>query len=418
MSPRSLLASFIALSLFLTSCSSPAPQVEPTTQAITTLQVTSLPSPTAEAPATQSPEATASPAAKGASSLPNPRGYRWNLVVTGLFHPVDIRSLPGDDRLFVLEQPGRIRIIKNGQITATFLDITDRVGSQGSEQGLLGLAFHPQFAQNGYFYVNYTDQNGDTHIARFTARGDTADANSEQQLIFVKQPYQNHNGGALAFGPDGYLYIGLGDGGSGGDPQGNGQSLNTWLGKILRIDVNTVDTPYGVPANNPFDNIQLKEIWAYGLRNPWRFSFDSATGDLYIGDVGQSQWEEVDYLPAGSAGGANFGWNIMEGAHSYNGSNQPNLTAPVAEYEHGYGCSITGGYVYRGKNLPAWQGVYLYGDFCLGRVWGLLKTDSGWQNALLFDLDASISTFGLDSDGEILLADYSGGSIYRLEPQQ
>ncbi len=251
----------------------------------------------------------------------------------------------------VLEQPGRIRVIKSGALLATpFLDITDRVGSRGNEQGLLGIALHPNFKSNGYFYVNYTDLNGNTVIARFTVSSnpDQADQNSEKILLHVQQPYPNHNGGSMVFGPDGYLYMGLGDGGSEGDPLLIGQNLNTLLGKLLRIDVNHGD-PYSIPADNPFaKGGGLPEIWVYGLRNPWRFSFDRATGDLYIGDVGQDLYEEIDYLPAGSPGGANFGWSYREGFHPYKGTPPSGLKLvdPVWEYSHAEGgCAVTGGFV-------------------------------------------------------------------------
>jgi glucose/arabinose dehydrogenase len=288
----------------------------------------------------------------------------------------------------------------------------------GSEQGLLGLAFHPRYSENGFFYVNYTDFNGDTHISRFSVSAenpDLADPASEKLLIFVAQLFRNHNGGSVVFGPDGYLYLGLGDGGSGGDPQGNGQSTQTLLGKILRIDVDSGD-PYGIPADNPFANGGgLPEIWAFGLRNPWRFSFDSLTGDAYIADVGQNQWEEIDFLPAGSSSGANFGWDYREGNHRFEGIYLgDDLIDPVAEYDHAQGCSVTGGYVYRGVNLPAWQGVYVYGDYCSGRVWALLRNaDGAWQNASLFNTGTSISSFGVDEAGEIYLVDHTG-DVYLL----
>ncbi|MCX6066336.1 MAG: PQQ-dependent sugar dehydrogenase [Chloroflexi bacterium] len=327
-------------------------------------------------------------------------------VINGLNHPSDIQSAAdGSDRLFVLEQPGRIRIFQNGiLLERPFLDITDRVGSNGSEQGLLGLAFHPKFAQNGWFYVNYTDFDGNTHIARFTASGDSADPASEKSILFVPQPFQNHNGGALAFGPDGNLYIGLGDGGSAGDPYDNAQSGNSLLGKILHIDVDHGEV-------NP-------EIWAAGLRNPWRFSFDHLTGDLWIGDVGQNLYEEVDFVAAGTPGGLNFGWKKMEGNHPYKGGNQPEFTAPVAEYSHAEGCAVTGGYVYRGAALPAWQGVYFYADYCSGTIWGLTSPPlSVIQPTVLFQTAFKISTFGVDDAGELYLADYTG-AIYRLEKIQ
>jgi glucose/arabinose dehydrogenase len=332
------------------------------------------------------------------------------LVVEGLQRPVDLQP-DGSGRLFVIEKAGRIRILEDGQLLETpFLDITDRVGSSGNEQGLLGLAFHPQYSENGRFFVNYTDRNVDTAIARFQVTDDpnAADPAGELKLLGVDQPHANHNGGGLAFGPDGYLYAGLGDGGSQGDPNENAENTGVLLGKILRLDVDSAD-PYAVPADNPFGS----EVWAYGLRNPWRFSFDKATGDLYIGDVGGSQWEEIDFLPAGSAGGANFGWDHREGAHEFEGGGPEGMIDPVAEYSHPEGgCSVTGGYVYRGS-LPEWNGIYLYGDYCTGMIWGLLNTDGSWQTQLLFDVEVTITSFGQDEAGEIYLVSDNGG-IFRL----
>jgi glucose/arabinose dehydrogenase len=344
------------------------------------------------------------------TTFPDADAYSWQLLVSGLERPVDLQA-DGSGRLFVIEKVGRIRIIQNGQLLiAPFLDITDRVGSSSNEQGLLGLAFHPNYAQNGRFFVNYTNRNGDTEIARFQVSSDpnVADPDSELKLLGVDQPYPNHNGGGLDFGPDGYLYAGLGDGGAAGDPSGNGQKTTTLLGKILRLDVDSAE-PYVVPADNPFGN----EIWAYGLRNPWRISFDSATGDLYIGDVGQNVWEEIDHLPAGSPGGTNFGWDFREGAHEYSGTAPADLTDPIAEYSHQEGgCSVTGGYVYRGA-MPEWNGVYLYGDYCTGFIWGLVQPGNGWQAQLLFDTDVNITAFGQDEAGEIYLVADSGG-VYKL----
>ena len=314
----------------------------------------------------------------------------------------------------MIEKPGRIRIIENDQLVDTpFLDITDRVGSNGNEQGLLGLAFHPQYQENGRFFVNYTDTRGDTVIARFQVSSDlnVADSGSEVQLFGYDQPFPNHNGGVMAFGPDGYLYIGSGDGGAAGDPMGNAQNTSTLLGKILRVDVDSAE-PYAVPSDNPFGN----EIWAYGLRNPWRMSFDQATGDLYIGDVGQGEWEEIDYLPAGSSGGINFGWDHREGAHDYEGGGPDGMLDPVAEYSHVEGgCSVTGGYVYRGS-MPEWNGIYLYGDYCTGLIWGMLQVDGGWQTQRLFDVDVTITSFGQDDAGEVYLIS-DNGEIFRLAPQ-
>jgi glucose/arabinose dehydrogenase len=322
---------------------------------------------------------------------------------------VDLQSsFDGSGRLFILEKYGAIRIFKDGLLSPQpFLNIDDRVDDGSNEMGLLGLAFHPNFEQNGYFYVNYTGDGGHTRISRFTASGDVADPNSEQVLMVIDQPFPNHNGGAVAFGPDGYLYLGLGDGGAAGDPFKNGQDTSSLLGKILRIDVNNGD-PYSIPADNPFGN----EVWAYGLRNPWRISFDRVTGDLWIGDVGQNQYEEIDYLPSGSPGGANFGWSIMEASYGYDGVAQPGLLLPAAEYSHDFGCSVTGGYVYRGS-MPEWNGIYLYGDYCSGTVWGLILVDGQWQSQVVFEADLRITSFGEDESGELYLVSDTG-SIYIL----
>lgn len=348
-----------------------------------------------------------------ATTFPNPDNYVWETVVSGLDRPVDLQHT-GDasGRIFIIEKVGRIRVFQDGQLLDTpYLNITDRVGSGGNEQGLLGLAFHPNYEVNGLFFVNYTDINGNTVIARFRVTGDPniADPTGEAVLLRLNQPFRNHNGGVLAFGPDGYLYAGLGDGGSAGDPQGNAQSLNTWLGKILRLDVDSAD-PYAIPPDNPFGN----EIWAYGLRNPWRLSFDRETDDLYIGDVGQNQWEEIDFVSAGTPGGMNFGWDYFEGTHPYEGSppQGAQLAPPVAEYSHSQGCSVTSGYVYRGA-MPEWNGIYLYGDYCSGIVWGLIRSDEGWQNQVLYSSVGSLTSFGQDEDGEVYLV-LDGGQIQRL----
>ncbi len=357
-------------------------------------------------PSTETPAPTGTSTPVTASSFPNANNYQWMEVVSSLDRPVDIQHAgDGSGRLFIIEQAGRIRVVENGQLLETpFLDISERVDDGANEQGLLGLAFHPSYKQNGYFYVNYTRGGGDTVIARFQVTGDpnAADPNSEKQLLNIEQPFPNHNGGVVAFGPDGYLYLGLGDGGAGGDPLGNAQSLDTLLGKILRIDVDKGD-PYAIPSDNPFGS----EIWAYGLRNPWRMSFDRETGDLWIGDVGQGTWEEIDFYPAGTPGGANFGWPLLEGTHSYNGNAQPELTMPAAEYSHDQGCSVTGGYVYRGE-MPGWQGIYFYGDYCTGFIWGLIQSNEGWQSEVLFETGVRISSFGVDESGEIYFANHSG----------
>ena len=343
-------------------------------------------------------------------SFPNSSNYEWKLIASGLNRPVDIQSAnDGSGRLFIIEKSGYIRVYENGKLLASpFLDITGRVNAGSNEMGLLGLAFSPDYKQTGYFYINYTGDGGNTRISRFHASGNSADSSSENVLLVIKQPYQNHNGGALAFGPDGYLYAGLGDGGSAGDPHKNGQNTAVLLGKILRLDVNN-GNPYSIPSDNPFGN----EVWAYGLRNPWRISFDRATGDLWIGDVGQDKWEEIDYLPAGSQGGANFGWSIMEGNHNYDGEPQPGMLPPVAEYSHKEGgCSVIGGYVYRGT-IPEWNGVYIYGDYCSGKVWALIPSDGQWQSQVMFETGVTITSFGQDESGEIYLAS-DNGNIYRL----
>ncbi len=404
----------ILLILPILACGGLAESVSPTT--------TTPLAPLTTAPATQtdSQPVPVSPTAatsvqnppSSASAFPNASDYEWKEIVSGLSRPVDVQSAnDGSDRLFIIEKLGYIRVYENGTLLdAPFLDITDRVNENSNEMGLLGLVFHPDFEQNGFFYVNYTGDSGHTRISRFQASGNFADPNSETVLMLIDQPFPNHNGGGLDFGPDGYLYAGMGDGGLAGDPFKNGQNTDSLLGKILRIDVNN-GNPYAIPADNPFGN----EVWAYGLRNPWRISFDSATGDLWIGDVGQGDWEEVDYFPVGSQGGANFGWSIMEGSHGYDGEAQPGLILPAAEYNHADtygGCSVTGGYVYRGS-MPEWNGIYLYGDYCYGYVWGLFNSNGSWQNQLLFETGKTITSFGQDEFGEVYLASDSG-SIYIL----
>lgn len=403
---RSWVLWVLPLLLACSGLNTPLPSTPmPVTASDTSIAPTAIPATAAptEIPATETP-----PPPADAASFPDPGAYTWQLIASDLERPVDLQA-DGLGRLFVIEKVGRIRILQDGQLFfAPFLDITDRVNNSGNEMGLLGLAFHPNYLQNGFFYVNYTGRGGNTFISRFNASGDSADPNSEKILLTVDQPFPNHNGGALTFGPDGYLYAGLGDGGLGGDPFGNAQSLGTLLGKILRIDVNNGD-PYAIPADNPFGS----EIWAYGLRNPWRISFDKLTGDLYIGDVGQDIWEEIDFLPAGSPGGANFGWDFREGAHDYDGNAPSGLVDPVAEYSHAEGgCSVTGGYVYRGA-MTEWNGIYLFGDYCTGFTWGLIRSGGTWQKQRLFDLDVTITSFGQDETGEIYLTSDNGG-VYRL----
>lgn len=342
-----------------------------------------------------------------------------SLVASGLTSPVHITNAgDGSGRIFVIERAGVIKIMKDGVVPVTpFLDISARVGTAG-EGGLLSLAFPPGYATKNYFYVYYTNLQGDTVVARYYLSNDPniADLNSEEVVFTAAQPFANHNGGQIAFGPDSYLYIGLGDGGGGGDPQGNGQNPGTVLGKMLRIDTESGASPYAVPQDNPFinDPAYQPEIWALGLRNPWRFSFDSLTGDLYIGDVGQATYEEIDLQQASSHGGQNYGWNIMEGMHCYNNAScdQTGLTLPISEYDHSEGCSVTGGHVYRGTLYPSLNGYYLFGDYCSGRIWGLKGTGSLSQ--LLLDTDLSIATFGRDETGELYVTDLTGGGVYQI----
>jgi len=325
-------------------------------------------------------------------------------------------------RLFIVEQRGQIWIVRNGaRVERAFLDITSRVQCCG-ERGLLGLAFPPGFAAKQHFYVYYTDRAGDLIVARYrvSADPDAADPASGTNLLTIPhRQFGNHNGGQIAFGPDGYLYIGPGDGGGGGDTLRSGQNLNTLLGKILRIDVESGQSPYGIPPTNPFVGRggALPEIWAYGLRNPWRFSFDRETGDLYIGDVGQNAWEEVDFQPASSRGGENYGWNIMEGNHCYPpgaGCSSSGLVLPVAEYSNPQlGCSVTGGYVYRGSRFPSMRGFYFYGDICSGRIWALKNDGAAWRNGQT-SANLATSTFGEDEEGNVYIADYVRGSIHML----
>jgi glucose/arabinose dehydrogenase len=347
--------------------------------------------------------------------LPDGEDFELVKIIEGLQKPLYLTHAgDGSGRIFVLEQDGVIRIVNERSIIQEipFLDIRSKVRSRG-EQGLLGLAFHPDFSLNGHFYVHYSDKKGETVISRFSVTDDPdkADSNSEEIVLTHPQPYGNHNGGQIEFGPDGYLYIGLGDGGSRGDPKDNGQNPSTLLGAILRLDVDTVE-PYSSPKGNPFVNSldHRSEIWAFGLRNPWRFSFDRLTGDLYIADVGQDSWEEIDFQLANSSGGENYGWNQMEGNHCYvERCNPSTFVAPVAEYSHSDGCSVTGGYVYRGGANNNLKGVYMYGDYCSGSIWTLLKNDSDeWANRLFMKTKLKISSFGEDEAGEIYVVDHQG----------
>ncbi|MBI5533487.1 MAG: PQQ-dependent sugar dehydrogenase [Deltaproteobacteria bacterium] len=339
-------------------------------------------------------------------------------IASGLSAPLFATSPAGDARLFVVEQGGRIRIIQGGAVLPTpFLDVSASI-STGGERGLLGLAMHPGYASNGRFWINYTDTSGNTAVVEYkasTTDPNVADPQPVRVLLGIAQPFANHNGGMLAFGPDGYLYIGMGDGGSGGDPQGNGQNPQSELGKILRVDVDSYPTP--APGNMPGGN---PHVWDMGVRNPWRFSFDRATGDLYIADVGQNAWEEVNVEPAGQ-GHRNYGWNTMEGTHCYqpsSGCSQAGLTLPVAEYSHDNGCSITGGYAYRGAAIPCLQGRYLYADYCSHRIWSFVWNGSAATDPkeLTAELDPgdSITSFGEDAQGEAYVVT-AAGTVYRIE---
>lgn len=353
-------------------------------------------------------------------------GARLQEVATGLSVPLYLTAPAGDARLFIVEKTGGIRIVKDGALLPDpFLDLSAKVSS-GSEQGLLGLAFDPEYATNGRFVVHYTDLAGNTALSRFqvSVDPDRADPASELLILAAIQPASNHNGGQVAFGPDGFLYLGLGDGGSSGDPEGRGQGLSDLLGSILRVDVRTGD-PYTVPADNPFTGnpAARPEVWSYGLRNPWRFSFDRGTGDLYIADVGQNQVEEIDVsTPADGGGrGVNYGWSIMEGSRCFRGSecDRTGLTPPVLEYTHQEGCSVTGGYVYRGSAIPELQGHYFYADFCEGWVRsfrytaGTVTDEASWPT---LSPGGPIVSFGEDSNGELYVLQ-AGGGVFRIVPE-
>ncbi|HEY2818164.1 MAG TPA: PQQ-dependent sugar dehydrogenase [Casimicrobiaceae bacterium] len=347
-------------------------------------------------------------------------------AITGLQSPVDVtHAHDATLRLFIVEQAGRIRIAKDGQLLATpFLDLTSSVQS-GGEQGLLGLAFHPRFRDNGLFFVNYTRRNdGATVIVRYRVSAsdpDRADPASVVQLIVFDQPFANHNGGALKFGPDGYLYVATGDGGSANDPGNRAQNTFEWLGKLLRIDVDHGAT-YTIPLDNPFANGLggRPEVWAYGLRNPWRTAFDRQTGDLYIADVGQDMVEEVDFVPAGTGAGTNFGWRVMEGSRCTGLGGGPacgasTLTLPIAEYAHAFGCSIIGGTVYRGTQVPSLFGRYVYGDLCSGTMWSVARDAQGtWTVRHELATGLTITSFGEDETGELYVASADDGAVYRI----
>lgn len=357
------------------------------------------------------------------------RGMRSE-VIGNFDWPIQVTAPQGDrDRLFVVEQNGYVRVIENGVILGTpYLDIGTRT-NRVSEQGLLGIAFHPDYAQNGWVFIHYTNLNGNTRLDRYTVDANdpnVIDDTTRVNLLKVNQPYTNHNGGAPAFGADGYLYLGLGDGGSGGDPGNRSQDGQTLLGKMLRLDV--ASAPYAIPADNPFvgDPNVLDEIWAIGLRNPWKFSFDRVTGDLWIGDVGQENWEEVNFEAAGD-GGLNYGWRIMEGSHCFNpssGCNQTGLVLPIHEYSHGgspFRCSITGGFVYRGEAMATMHGRYFYADYCSGQIWSFRRDANGQvidfaEHTSELGIAGSLASFGEDASGELYVCSLLDGDVYRIIP--
>ncbi len=352
---------------------------------------------------------------------PTSDGLVLTEVASGLERPVQLLDAPGDPRLFIVEQRGRIRVLSGGQLQEMpYLDVSSQL-SGGNEQGLLGLAFHSDFQSNGFAYVNYTDGSGDTRVVRYTERADglSLDPASAKEILFIDQPFGNHNAGQLLFGPDGMLYIPLGDGGSSGDPQGNGQNLDTLLGAILRIDVNGGD-PYAIPPDNPFAaGGGRPEIWAYGVRNPWHNDIDVEGGFVYVADVGQNTWEEVNVVPLNEAG-VNYGWNIVEGPECFqsSGCDRAGLRDPVISYDHGDGCSITGGHVYRGQAIPDLVGVYFYSDFCDGWLrsfrWDPAQSTAVDQREWSIPSIGSVYSFGKDAAGELSVL--AGNRAYRIDP--
>ena len=383
----------------------------------------------ASAAPSSAPTATATPASTPVATPAGSIGagaIDLETVVSGLASPVDIATTDdGTGRIYVAEQGGTVRIVDGSTLLpAPFLDIAANISS-GSERGLLGIAFHPHFADDPRVFVDYTDTDGNTVVSSFEVGldADAVDPASERVILQVEQPFSNHNGGSLAFGPDGMLYIGLGDGGSGGDPQGNGQRLDTLLAKVLRIDVDVAEgaeTPYTIPDDNPHAdgaNGALPETWVSGLRNPWRFRFDAPTGDLWIGDVGQGAWEEIDVVRAGTKG-QDFGWNVMEGAHCYkpaDGCDQSGLTLPVTEYDHSLGCAVIGGVVVRDPATPALDGRYLFSDDCSGNIWAIDPSGDGLREpARLIDSGRSISAINAGTDGTVYVTDLGSGELLRV----
>ena len=358
---------------------------------------------------------------------PLAESVKLTTVASGFELPVYLTHAgDGSGRLFLVERTGRIWALKDGwRAPRPFLDLSDLITELDftpltQEQGLLGLAFHPQFSSNGYLYVHYTDQAGAVVVARYEVESEnhgSADAESAKLIFTLPQPFKAHNGGQLAFGPDGYLYISLGDGGDANDQLDAGQNLQMLLATIIRIDVDSGD-PYAIPPDNPFvgDPAALDEIWAYGLRNPWRFSFDRATGDLYISDVGQHTWEEFNFQKADSPGGENYGWAAYEGSRPFKGGPAPNHAAPFYEYDHSLGCAAIGGYVYRGAAIPDLQAVYISGDWCSGRIFASWRDhELEWHTLEMTRAELAVNSFGEDEAGEIYLVD-NDGTLFRLDP--
>jgi glucose/arabinose dehydrogenase len=396
--------------LLLAACSQ-GPQELATTS---TASPTTSPSSTTASPTTADSSTTD---ATTTTTLAPLRGVEFDPVASGLKDPLFVTTAPGGSDLYVVEQGGTVRVIRDGQVLdQPFLDIRSLVTRVGNEQGLLGLAFDPDYPSDPRVFVDYTGAGGTTTVASYRLAGDTLDPASATVLLQVKQPASNHNGGMLLFGPDGYLYVGLGDGGASGDRYGNGQNTNTLLATLLRLDVSTPGA-YAIPSDNPFvGGGGAPEVWEYGLRNPWRFSFDN--GLLYIGDVGQDHYEEVDVVLAGT-GGLDFGWPITEALHCYkpsSGCDTTGVTMPVLEYSHSEGCSITGGYVYRGAAIPELVGGYFYADYCSGWIRsfhyadGVATDEHQWIDSI-----GNVTSFGLDADGELLVVT-RGGTVYRMVP--
>jgi glucose/arabinose dehydrogenase len=454
MSIKRYSASLLFFALLLSACSQPAPPREGAPAAVVTTAPAAVVvedaapaagAPTEAAPGEEAPVGEA-PAEAAGITLPTPTSapavtvlppdqvrVRLEPVYSGFQLPVFLTHAgDGSGRSFVVEKTGRIWVIEGGEVQPTpFLDVSGKITTGGNEQGLLGMAFAPDFAESGHFFINYTDRQGTTVVERYTVASsdrNLADSASAFPVLTVPQPASNHNAGMLDFGPDGFLYVPLGDGGAANDRFGNGQNPDALLGKILRIDVTSDPAqPYVIPADNPFVNADwngrpvLDEVWAIGLRNPWRTSFDRLTGEFWVADVGQNQIEEINVIRPGAPGGENLGWPIMEGARCFNAAtcDQSGLTLPVIDYTHvGGNCSVTGGYVYRGAQFPQWNGLYFYGDYCSGRIWALAPDGSGgWANAEILDSDLVLSSFGEDEAGEMYALDYGSGVIYRMLPE-